>query len=867
MKNVLTGISIAVWQCFSIKRALHPYSVSSLEEMKEVFRVQDLFPVLSQASGHVLREFASASITDAADLSNEEEESEDNDDEVCGDDVVLSHTATSSTSTSTFTRGIDQSTAAKKITIAVDDSSLFDKLRVILEERKVFNICWIDGSNNDSTDNFNASSASVFDHSEGMTYDLEALKDDTEQSLNMSQEEFAHVCGDLQAKTFFAPISSAPLYQFLEIPTLSGLFTERIQSTPQVQVPPVTSLSLTSRMHKYLNALLEIAQRQVIMDIGEFFSVLVGTARMQRVVNLTIKECSSLDKYRDMNASHLGPEFDDITISQSIQFCWSWSGDAPLIVFIRSAISVEDLLDLCINLIMQPLSVEIAIMKRNRENELMQQIRKNMKKFAKKPDVRFAFEYDDIPDLPIGVDPWSVLSCIDNEDIIGDKSSKEEEEEAEVVEIKVYTEAEQLKIDEYNKAVQEREQNRANRNTQLKKQQVAESPAEILDPKYYATSTIDEANKAYVSQRTEEMKNIAEYYVATPDVGVMPLLDTTHYERTRHPSGGGRFTADDGSGDFDKYSVTSKSEAQGLGRQINYEGGHRDHAYEGTGNTVQKVDYTVRGPDHTAEKGDFTAAESRGGDGYVELGRGSYSRLAGDTGKRNTSSDVPPALYYPAYNDNTDNVKHIGEYGLGYSNAIGQGNGQGFGGDYNNFSPMPILTLDLSGMLSSDAFTNLTLASINGDNAGGSTDLGSKALACNATTGRLGEHFAFEYLKNQQAALGLTSVIWINEYGEALKPFDICMTTRSGMKYCEVKATSFSGEIGSKGSVQWFISSAEVKAAEEIGKDYFAICLSIAVDKISGKPAPSAIYMIGWERGLSDSLLRKEASLLLQVNT
>ena len=900
MRTILIGISIAVWQSFRIKRALHPYSASSLEEMKETFSVQELFPMISQTTGNPLREFTSASVTDIADVTDVTDlYEEDNEDDVAVvGDGVSSDTATS-TATSTCTHGEDRSTTEKKIKIAVDDASLFQKLRIILEERKVSNICWIDGSS--STDNFSPTNASEFDNLEEMTYDIQALREDTEQSLNMSHEEFTHVCSDLQAITFFAPITSAALYQFLKIPTLSGLFTERIQSIPQVQVPSVTSLSLTSRMHKYLNSLLEIAQRQIVMVIGEFFSVLVGTTRMQRVVNLVIKECSSLERHLDMNASHLGPQFDNIAISQSIQFHWTWNGEAPLTVFIRDTITTEDLLDTCINLIMQPLSIEIAIMKKNRENELMQEIRKNMKKFARKPDVRFAFEYDEIPELPSGMDPWIVLSCIEMEENNDDddddepEDEEEEEEKEEVVEVKkntVYTEAEQLKIDEYNKALQDREQNRADRNLTLRKQQAVECPIEILDPKYYPISSIDDANKMYVTQRTEEMKNIAEYFVATPDVGVMPILEIAHYEAARYLTGGVRLHADNG-GD-NRHSAISMIDSQG--RQTNNTGVNREYAYESTSHTAQVADPTAKRGDYTVEKGEYAVdrsnytAEPRGVDVDDMRMRDTYSRQAVDTINYITPSDVLPDLHNTAYNDNTDK-RHIGGYGQeslqsgqgyskgftqagqGYGNGNGQGYGQagqGYAGEFNTFSPMPIrstVPLDLSGFLSSDAFNNLTLATISSINIGESVDLGSKVLTCNATTGRLGEYFAFEYLRSQQEALGLTSVIWLNKYNEAMKPFDICMNTRDGMKYCEVKATSYSGGMGTKGSVQWFISSTELKMAEEKGKDYFALCLSIAVDKVSGKPAPSAMYMIGWDRGLYDSLLCKEASLLLQVNT
>ena len=896
MRKVLIGISIALWQSFRIKRALHPYSASSLEEMKEIFRVQDLFPMISQTTGQPLREFTSASVTDITDLSDAEMEDDCEEDAALESAGVVSSETASSTSTSI--RSEVQSTTEKKVKIAVDDSSLFAKLRIILEEREVSNICWIDGSSNYSTDNITVTSAPEFDNLEEMTYDIQALKDDTEKSLNMSHEEFTQVCTDLQAITFFAPITSAALYQFLKIPTLSSLFTERIQSIPQVLVPSVPSSSLTSRMHKYLNSLLEIAQRQIIMVIGEHLSVLVGTTRMQRVVNLAIKECSGLERHLDMNAPHLGPEFDNIAISQSIQFHWSWSGDAPLTVFIRDTISTEDLLDTCINLIMQPLLIEIAIMRKNRENELMLEIRKNMKKFARKPDSLFAFEYDEIPELPTGVDPWIVLSCIDVEEISNDEEEEEEEEEV-VKKTAVYTEEEQLKIDEYNKAVQDREQNRADRIALMKKQQVVEPPVEVLDPKYYPTSSVDEANKVYVSQRTEEMKNIAEYYVATPDVGVMPILEIAHYEGTRYPSGGARLNADN-NGDFDKYSTSDPQ-----GHRISSTGGNRDHASEKIGNTARIAGYTARDADfpplraaHSVEKGNFAvdrtdyAAESSGAAAVAVGMSETYSRQAVDTHNYNTPSYTLPDLHNPA--DNNDKARHIGANGQGNSHGdgrgyglgngqvygqvydqgngqvYGQGIGQGFGGEFNNFSPIPIrstVPLDLSGILSSDAFNNLTLASINRDNAGESTDLGSKVLGCNATTGRLGEYFAYQYLKSHQEALGLNSVIWLNKDNEAFGPFDICLITGTGTKYCEVKATSFAGEIGTKGSVQWFISSAEVKAAETIGKDYFAICLSIAVDKVSGRPAPSAMYMIGWDRGLSDSLLCKEASLLLQVNT
>jgi hypothetical protein len=141
-------------------------------------------------------------------------------------------------------------------------------------------------------------------------------------------------------------------------------------------------------------------------------------------------------------------------------------------------------------------------------------------------------------------------------------------------------------------------------------------------------------------------------------------------------------------------------------------------------------------------------------------------------------------------------------------------------------------------------------------------------LSNNASSGRIGECLAFEFLRLKAAELGFIEAEWVNSVEETGQPYDIKLVTRDGVvKYCEVKTRSFRDTGDSdKEHCQWFISLNEVLAAVQLNSDFFALCLSISVNVDESKVTPHSANFIGLEGGFVQALDRKGASLILQDN-
>jgi Domain of unknown function (DUF3883) len=147
-------------------------------------------------------------------------------------------------------------------------------------------------------------------------------------------------------------------------------------------------------------------------------------------------------------------------------------------------------------------------------------------------------------------------------------------------------------------------------------------------------------------------------------------------------------------------------------------------------------------------------------------------------------------------------------------------------------------------------------------------DMPRVMLSNNASSGRIGECLAFEFLRLKAAELGFIEAEWVNSVEETGQPYDIKLVTRDGVvKYCEVKTRSFrdTGD-RDKEHCQWFISLNEVLAAVQLNSDFFALCLSISVNVDESKVTPHSANFIGLEGGFVQALDRKGASLILQDN-
>ena len=162
-----------------------------------------------------------------------------------------------------------------------------------------------------------------------------------------------------------------------------------------------------------------------------------------------------------------------------------------------------------------------------------------------------------------------------------------------------------------------------------------------------------------------------------------------------------------------------------------------------------------------------------------------------------------------------------------------------------------------------------------GELQGGDSNNAEQVIPFNANdlSGRIGERAGHSAL--QLALKGeYSNIQWVNNDSESGLPYDYVITMTDGsQKFCEVKTRTSDVPVN-----QWFISSTELKFAEQKRHDYIVLLLwlrelTIDGDNYDVKPGGQRnsfrveeAALLGLRGGLTEVLRSKQAKLIIQAN-
>lgn len=245
------------------------------------------------------------------------------------------------------------------IAIVVDDKSMFDCFEDQMDSEK---ICFIDG----------LSEGEVVLSNKHVC--LDTLAASRQAFMELPPNEFSMNTNYIPGETFFAPNSSLPLMQFLEVPCLSQFVTET--SSFSDKIFDVTKTT------EGLNALLRLVQMFLLdSEISYLVDHLAASSRVRSLLDMKIYGCESLNYSLSLEIPQL-----DINVTRdnlTRDFFLDSSSD---ILLIDPQCTYDVRKDLCIGLVMKAVKIEVALMQRNQCVDIMDSLSKILKKYSRRPE-------------------------------------------------------------------------------------------------------------------------------------------------------------------------------------------------------------------------------------------------------------------------------------------------------------------------------------------------------------------------------------------------------------------------------------------------------------------------------------------------
>ena len=382
MMVVLESISTNIWKSFYIKKSLHPYSPQALSALKQTLLSCDLLPTLS-STGEPTGIFVSATGETTDLLVDDEEEEEDTDKNCRKSDMIR--------------------------VISVDDLSLFKMLQGHLTGKvRSGKIHWI----------YTGHAGGVTDPTEldfdDVNCDLMRLEDDVKETLDLTQSEFNIAVNTIAPETFLAPKSTATLFHFLGVTTLSSLFVTEASTAPSeasrasLKTAAPQDWSPAAFALNIINSLLEIAQRFLYTQGRADLFQLAERGRLKSLLLLQFQDSAYLQRVVRIKPGLLPPEYEGFEMSQTMPFKRDKDPEIPLLI--NKSCSEGEVVAMGIDLIMHALRIEIALNDQNQRLDLMTSLAIAMDQFAENPNERFRFDYMKIQELPQSIIPWRLKS-------------------------------------------------------------------------------------------------------------------------------------------------------------------------------------------------------------------------------------------------------------------------------------------------------------------------------------------------------------------------------------------------------------------------------------------------------------------------
>ena len=903
MKDLMKDISINIWKCFHISNAMHPYSQDSLVRMRKTFAECALLPTLSlKISGLSRRRFVSLKgailserfrldgDTDSDDDSESDEsededenEGEDNDDDDTGANIRANDIDNIDDDGKKKKRvnekkkllegevegeevgegeGEEEETPAIKTLIAVDDIDLFEMFLPRLSKRELTDICWIDSCS--AIKDKQMSEFEIVD----INYVTQDVKNLSDRLLQVPPEDFHRIVSTIPVQTFYAPKSTEAFFKFLDIPSFSTLVNKRRISeehSSPTEIPRNVSISSPSTLaRRCLNALLEIAQCILYMDMGEGNCTFL-TTHLQSIFSMTIIDSAELDMEYSLDLGSIDFRFQGVrTCRQTIPYYLERDlvQGSAMTLLLSQTITEEDVLGLCIDLIANKLEFQIALIMMKQPTDLMIKIRNKMTTYAKDPNNDFPFKLFDIERLPPNVSLWSLNKIvIENKNGKGndDEDGSGERDEPSVTEGANMIEDNEAKgrMESYLRMA-EHAQNYANSRQPMAQPKAGSVSGSVSANKMALIAANDNhlelvnTHMALCAQQDREIQSIT---VSSEDA----VINDNERERKRESEDVFSVPFYEGQRCPANSSINGNTNVDANGFHNGSRNGG-DHNMDGQRDTGRPI-----------EEGE--------NDRKMEGGLLAYEHDS-ESGERK-SGDRAHLVSFSSSNSANSTGAWVDENQYGVYTGLRQGDcGRGIsGGTYDpNFATstsfstssasISVDLLDYLNDASLDSNLLAQIAKLSCDEQCTPDNIVDVMLANNAAVGRVGEYWASLYLQSQASVLGFKSVKWMNDEGEKGLPFDIEIELMdgTGVKHCEVKTRSFNEDEGRKNITQWFISQREIEVAMKEKENYFAVCLSMSVDRVKRKIGPRSLHLVGIVGGLSNSLFEKSSSLLLQIN-
>eukprot|EP00981_Chlorochromonas_danica_P002622 scaffold504_cov189-Ochromonas_danica.AAC.57 len=877
--DILSTISSNIWKCFHIKQALHPYSSDQLRQLIDGLQSYPLIPLYGRQG---LTEVGREDVRDKEFLAV--------DDSIVfekfksallppGDDVS------------------DDNMVQKKTLVLLDgglssDDELQGVKRTIItffnQERLLTSARWQRGE---------VKPPSSY-------YDLDKLEEESRALLNAPSPQFEYATRTIPSMTFFAPRNLRALFQLLHIPLLTDYLTEQVtkevvQVLPRGQIEQCSSTRLILHLTELLalteafllHYINELNSSQPIADAGDkqliayvdVVKKLSLSERLRKLFHSKVFECKQLQRCLTLNLQQ-GNILENAIVDDSLYIQTSSSGDCYE-VFIQQDANADIITEVAVQLILQPLRTEIAVITQNQQAKLMKELEDllrftdsdNLEKYL--PLIVQKYKLDKFYKLNLQ-HPGQTESGGGGDEASNNNNRAESDIASKVwTLINPYTIREELEqvetesssplpsCDHYNTEEKKVVDGSLSSRTEEDAATSEELPPEELTPEEIALrQREDEARTAAYDKmkEAERLRLLNRPARVNPTSSSSSVSNSTRsiYPPLLHeaPTTVVEYVIPQSSGNDNQAHVVSSVLDSKIMERLVIVGNEREIDEEGSQAHQMNVPHDVRG-------GGGISSSNR-----LEVWRVGGSSF-GTSSSSTASSVVNTTTMMPAESVGSIMDNNAGERGEGGGKGNNSGNGvwnpqlQGQQFSSHNNTSSSIMT-DI--LLSNETIQQLLDQEVNVRTLGDESSI-ALPLVSNQLSGRLGERLAHAHLLathyNKSTPWGLcTSIEWLNEANEVGKPYDIVMTfDNGGRKYCEVKTRS-NQAVAAGSQLQWSISALEVSTAQRLKDNYFCILVSLQWERGRREMSVRQILQVGMECGLLQCLHDKVAHLFLQIS-
>ena len=201
---------------------------------------------------------------------------------------------------------------------------------------------------------------------------LDTLAEERRDFMELPPNEFFMKTGFIPPETFFAPNSSLPLMQFLEVPCLSQFVTETTSFADK-------SFDVTNTI-QCMNALLRLIQMFLLKsEICSRVDQLAQSTRVRSLLDMKIYGCENLNYSLYLHIPQLGIKATEENLTHDFFY-----DSSENILLINHLCAYDVRKDLCIDLAMKAIKIEVALMQRNQCVEVMDPLFKVLKKYSRR---------------------------------------------------------------------------------------------------------------------------------------------------------------------------------------------------------------------------------------------------------------------------------------------------------------------------------------------------------------------------------------------------------------------------------------------------------------------------------------------------